>query len=79
LVGAVFMLEAIAFVAIITAAITSSFVDRAQRERTAESDASSDVETEQLMAQLSEISARLARIEQSLRLGGSASASVGDG
>ena len=33
LVGAVFMLEAIAFVAIVTAAITSSFVERARLER----------------------------------------------
>jgi voltage-gated potassium channel Kch len=35
LVGAVFMLEAIAFVAIVTATITSSFVERARRERAA--------------------------------------------
>lgn len=34
LVGAVVMLEAIAFIAIVTAAITSSFVERVHRERT---------------------------------------------
>jgi hypothetical protein len=72
LVGAVFMLEAIAFVAIVTAAITSSFVERAQRERAAESDAAEAIGVEQLAAQLSEITAELARIQRTLEHGGSA-------
>jgi voltage-gated potassium channel len=72
LVGAVFMLEAIAFVAIVTAAITSSFVERAQRERAAESDAAEAIGVEQLAAQLSEITAELARIQRTLEQGGSA-------
>jgi voltage-gated potassium channel Kch len=77
LVGAVFMLEAIAFVAIVTAAITSSFVDRAHRERVAESEAAETIGIEQLVAMLSEITVRLARIERTLGLEGSAG--PGDG
>jgi voltage-gated potassium channel len=73
-VGAVFMLEAIAFVAIVTAAITSSFVERARRERAPGSDAAS---SEQLTAQLSKISARLERIEQALERDGSPGARDG--
>jgi voltage-gated potassium channel len=69
LVGAVFMLEAIAFVAIVTAAITSSFVERAQRERVTESDAAEAIGVEQLSAQLAEITAGLARLERILERG----------
>jgi voltage-gated potassium channel len=72
LVGAAFMLEAIAFVAIVTAAITSSFVERAHRERVAEADATETLGLEQLVHQLSEITAGLARIERSLELRGPA-------
>ena len=77
LVGSLFMLEAIAFVAIVTAAITSSFVERAHRERLAESDAAEAVGVEQLAAQLSEITARLDRIQRSVDRGGSAGARQG--
>ena len=70
-VGAVFMLEAIAFVAIVTAGITSSFVERAQQERAAESDAADATDLAQLTAQLSEITTRLARIERILDRHGS--------
>lgn len=75
LVGAVFMLEAIAFVAIVTAAITSSFVGRAQRERAAESDAAGAADLKQVTAQLTEITAMLERIQRNVGPGGPA----GDG
>ena len=68
-VGAVFMVEAIAFVAMVTAAITSSFVERAQRERAAASDAADTVGMERLTAQLAAIDARLERIERAMELG----------
>jgi voltage-gated potassium channel len=76
-VGAVFMLEAIAFVAIVTAAITSSFVERAQRERAAEDDAADASDIAHLTTQLSEITTRLAGIERALEIGGSAGAHDG--
>jgi hypothetical protein len=66
------MLEAIAFVAIVTAAITSSFVERARRESVAVTDAAETVGLEQLVAQLSEITTRLDRIQRTLEPGGSA-------
>jgi voltage-gated potassium channel Kch len=71
LVGALFMLEAIAFVAIVTAAITSSFVERARRERAAETEASDKAGLEQMAAQLAEISSRIEQLQQSLEPGGS--------
>ena len=66
LVGALFLLEAISFVTIVTAVITSSFVERARQQRTAK------LETEDLTAQLSEITSRLDRIQRTLDSGGSA-------
>jgi voltage-gated potassium channel Kch len=69
LVGAMFMLEAIAFVAIVTAAITSSFVERARRERGAEAAAVDVIGVERLTAELSAVNARPERIERSLKLG----------
>jgi voltage-gated potassium channel len=72
LVGALIMLEAIAFVAIVTAAITSSFVERARRQRTPGSESGAATSAEQLTAQLAEISARLERIERALERDGSA-------
>ena len=76
LVGALFMLEAIAFVTIVTALITSSFVERARLERAAEAGASDGEATgvDKLAAQLAEISARLDRIQRTLELGGPAGA-----
>lgn len=56
-VGAVIMLEALAFVAILTAAITSNFVERARRPR-GEDD---------VRERLDEIAARLDAIETALR------------
>lgn len=66
LIGAVFMVEAIAFVAIVTAAITSSFVERAHRERTGASNQDA-TELDRVMVQLAEIAARLDDIQGSLK------------
>ena len=71
-IGALFMLEAIAFVTIVTAVITSSFVERARQERAAASDATESTAVEQLTAQLAEITARLDRIQRTLERGESA-------
>ena len=73
-VGALFLLEAIAFVTIVTAVITSSFVERARQQGTADLDAEESVGIDQLAAQLSEITSRLERIQQTLDPGGSAEA-----
>ena len=74
LVGALFLLEAIAFVTIVTAVITSSFVERARQQRIADLDSEEAVGNEQLAAQLSEITSRLERLQQTLDPGGSAGA-----
>jgi voltage-gated potassium channel len=67
LIGAVIMLESIAFIAIVTAAITSSFVERARRERVAAASGEPDQQTAaQLAEQLAEITARLDRLQQSV-------------
>ena len=60
LVGAAIMLESIAFIAIVTAAITSSFVERARREHSA-SDGTADLAT-----QLADITARLDVLQRTL-------------
>ena len=75
LVGALIMPEAIAFISIVTAAITSSFVERARGEhatQTAESAAESagdDREVAQLAGQLAEITTHLELIQRALRIG----------
>jgi voltage-gated potassium channel len=74
LVGALFLLEAISFVTIVTAVITSSFVERARQQRIAELEDEEAVGNEQLAAQLSEITSRLERLQQTLDPGGSAGA-----
>ena len=79
LVGALFMLEAIAFVTIVTAVITSSFVERARQQRIADFETVEAVGIEQLTAQLSEITARLERIQQTVDAGGSAGARTRSG
>jgi len=56
-VGALIMLESIAFVAILTAAITSNFVERARRPH----------RDDHVRERLDEIAARLAAIEAALR------------
>ncbi|WP_406050274.1 potassium channel family protein [Kribbella sp. NBC_00889] len=68
-VGALFLLEAIAFVTIVTAVITSSFVERARQERIADSETAEAAGIEQLTAQLAEITSRLDRIQQTLESG----------
>ena len=75
-VGALFLLEAIAFVTIVTAVITSSFVERAREQRVADTETAEAVGTEQLAAQLSEITARLERIQQTLDAGSSTGATL---
>jgi voltage-gated potassium channel len=72
LVGALFLVEAIAFVTIVTAVITSSFVERARRERIADTETTGAVGAEQLAAQLAEITSRLDRIQQTIDAAGSA-------
>jgi len=72
LVGSLFLMEAIAFVTIVTAVITSSFVERARREGIADIEAAGAVGAEQLTAQLAEITSRLDRIQQTLDSGGPA-------
>jgi voltage-gated potassium channel len=56
IVGAVIMLESLAFVSILTAAITSNFVERARKQ-------------DRVADQLTEISVRLTAIEDALRIG----------
>jgi voltage-gated potassium channel len=67
LVGAAVMLEGIALLAIVTAAITSSFVERAQRANKASDDAEEQVEPEHLEARFDDITARLERVEALLQ------------
>ena len=67
IVGAVVMLEGIAFLAIITAAITSTFVTRAQREQKSGGEPPDDTVAEAPAdPQLNQISARLERVESLL-------------
>lgn len=70
LVGAVIMLESIAFISIITAAITSTFVSRARRERLARKgpDAAEpeDAALVEVSRRLDDIAGRLDRIEGAL-------------
>ena len=74
LVGALFLLEAISFVTIVTAVITSSFVERARQARITDSETAESVGIEKLAAQLSDVTARLERIQHTLDSGGSGGA-----
>ena len=65
-VGAFVMLEGIAFLAIVTAAITSTFVARAAAERSADEQAQDDLADDRLDARLVELSQRLDRVERLL-------------
>jgi voltage-gated potassium channel len=65
-VGALVMLQGIAFLAIVTAAITSTFVARAQAERVADAHASEDLAEDRLDARLVDLSQRMDRVEQLL-------------
>ena len=65
-VGAIIMLESIAFVAIVTAAITSSFVERARRDQQRAASAAQAMDAEQLALQLVDLKAQLDRIEAAM-------------
>ena len=79
LVGAAVMVVAVALIAILTASITSTFVEAAQRRHRAGQEAQDHDSAERLHQQLDEVIARLEAIEA--RLGsnddGSASSSAG--
>jgi voltage-gated potassium channel len=66
LVGALVMLEGIAFLAIITAAITSTFVARAARERSAAEGIEEAELEERLNARFDSLGARFDRLESLL-------------
>ena len=66
IVGAVVMLEGIAFLAIVTAAITSAFVTRAQREQKSGAPAEETAAEAPVDPQLEQIAARLERVESLL-------------
>jgi voltage-gated potassium channel Kch len=63
LVGAFVMLEGIAFLAIVTAAITSSFVARAEREQGRIEEAEADAAVARLEARFDQVDSRLDRLD----------------
>jgi voltage-gated potassium channel len=67
LIASFVMLEGIAFVAIVTAAITSSFVARAEQERDFAADAAETAEESRLNARFDELDRRLDGFETLLR------------
>ena len=67
LVGAFVMLEGIAFLAIVTAAITSTFIARAQSERAQAEDADEAAQDSRVEERLDELAAHLNRVESMLR------------
>ena len=67
IVAAAVMLEGIAFVAIVTAAVTSTFVQRAQEAALAANAVEVQAEEDRLDARLDDLAARLERIETLLR------------
>lgn len=69
LVGAFIMLESIAFVAIVTAAITSSFVERARREHAQAADADAAGVTDQVLEELAEVRRALEELQGLVREG----------
>ncbi len=66
IVGAIVIMEGIAFLAIITAAITSTFVSRAQAQRDAEEAAAQDLGEHHLESQMKDLLARMDRVERML-------------
>jgi len=66
LVAGAVMLAGVALVAIITAAVTSSFVARAQAQHGAEDATEDDLAEQRVDAQLKDITARLDRVERML-------------
>ena len=67
IVAAGVMLEGIALLAIVTAAVTSSFVERAQNARRAQEAAEEKSQGERLDARFDDLAARLERVESMLR------------
>ena len=67
LVGAFVMLEGIAFLAIVTAAITSTFVARAQSERAQAEDADEATRDSRVEGRLDDVDEHLDRVESMLR------------
>lgn len=63
-VAALVMVVAIAFISVITAAVTSTFVEAAQRRRRSDDQAAQQNASQRLEGQLEEISRRLERIER---------------
>ena len=66
LVGAFVMLEGLAFLAILTAAITSTFVARAEAQREAEAQAEEELAEDRLDSHLKDLSGRMDRVERLL-------------
>jgi voltage-gated potassium channel len=67
LVGAVVMLQGIAFLAIVTAAITSTFVARAQREYDAAHEAEEESDLQRIEARFDELERKIDRLEATLQ------------
>ena len=67
IVAGVVMFEGIALLAIVTAAVTSSFVERAQRADNLREEAQETARQERIEARFDELSARLERVETLLR------------
>ena len=65
-VGALVMLQGIAFLAIVTAAITSTFVARAEAQRGATEAADEELADNRLNSRLDDLSARMDRVERLL-------------
>jgi voltage-gated potassium channel len=65
-VGALVMLQSIAFITVVTAAITSSYVERLQRERRALELADNLEDERRLAARFDDLAARLDRIENAI-------------
>jgi voltage-gated potassium channel len=66
IVAAVVMFEGIALLAIVTAAVTSAFVERAQRARQVVEDAAIQQEENRIDARFDDLAARLERVEAML-------------
>jgi voltage-gated potassium channel len=66
-VAAVVMLQGIALIAIVTAAVTSTFIERAERARDASEAAADEEQADRLEARFDDLAARLDRIEGTLR------------
>jgi len=67
LVATFVMLEGIAFIAIVTAVITSTFVARAQSERRRSAAATPDDPVQELLSRFDELGTRLDRLETAVR------------